>query len=124
MRKTVLLCSALSLGALLLQPSPSHATAPSVVEPTYDAAAKSLSVRIRHWSLFDSLHYVKVVDVKVNGTVVLTNKYDSQPGNEYSYRYDVAAAPGDVIEVTAKCNLWGSRTVEVTVPKAGNEPAK
>ena len=109
--------AALLLTATFLAPSPSHATAPSVVEPSYDVAAKTLSVKIRHWSLANSLHYVKFVEVKVNGTVLLTTPYDRQSATEYTYTYNVAAVPGDVIEVTARCNLWGSRTVGLTVPQ-------
>jgi hypothetical protein len=117
MRKTLPLIAGLSLTAALLLPSISHANGPSLVEPTYDLAAKSLSVKIRHRSLVDSLHYIKYVEIKVNGTLPLTNKYDKQPGSEYTYTYNVAASPGDVIEVTAKCNLWGSRTVGLTIPR-------
>lgn len=121
MRKT--LTAALFLTGLLLGPTASQATAPSLVEPAYDAAAGTLSVKIRHWSLFDGIHYIKYVDVKVNGALVSTNKYTNQPGNEYTYTYTVAAAPGDAVEVTARCNLWGSRTVEVKIPQAAGAPA-
>ena len=116
MRKTLPLIAVLFLTVTLLFPTVSHADAPSFVEPTYDLATKTLSVKIRHGSLVDSLHYIKYVEIKVNGSLPLTNKYDKQPGNEYTYTYNVAASPGDVIEVTAKCNLWGSRTVGLTIP--------
>lgn len=116
MRTTLPLAAALFLGTTFLSPSASHATAPSLVEPAYDAAAGTLNVKIRHWSLFDGLHYVKTVDVKVNGALVSDNVYKNQPGNEYSYSYKIAVAPGDAVEVTARCNLWGSRTVEIKIP--------
>ena len=117
MRKTLPLIAVLFLTVALLLPSVSHANAPSLVEPTYELAARTLSVKIRHRSLVDSLHYIKYVEIKVNGTLLLTNRYDKQPGSEYTYTYNVAANPGDVIEVSAKCNLWGSRTVGLTIPK-------
>jgi desulfoferrodoxin (superoxide reductase-like protein) len=124
MKKT--LSAVVFLCGFFLLPTISHATAPSIVEPTYEAATHTLSVRIRHWSFSDSLHYIKTVEVKVNGTVFSTNKYTSQPDTEYTYTYDVTAAPGDTIEVTASCNLWGSKTVALTLPKgtaaAGGEP--
>ena len=110
--------TSLLLAALLVLPAVSQATAPSVVEPTYDGAAKTLSVKIRHWSLSDYMHYIKFVVVKVNGNQVMENKYDRQPDTEYTYTYNLAANPGDVIEVTAKCNLWGSKTISITLPGA------
>ena len=117
MRRTLPVIAVLFSTVALLLPSVSHATAPSLVEPTYDLATETLSVRIRHWSLVNSLHYIKSVEIKVNGALVSTNKYDRQPGAEFIYTYHVAASPGDVIEVTARCNLWGSRTVELTIPE-------
>jgi hypothetical protein len=120
MRKTLPLIAVLFLTAAILLPSVSHANAPSLVEPTYDLATRTLSVKIRHSSLVNSLHYIKFVEIKVNGTLSSTNKYEKQPGSEYTYTYKVAASPGDVIEVTAKCNLWGSRTVGLTIPRPGD----
>lgn len=115
MRRTLPVIAALFSAVALLLPSVSHATAPSLVEPTYDLATETLSVRIRHWSLVNSLHYIKSVEIKVNGTLVSNNEYHKQPGAEFTYTYHVAASPGDVIEVTARCNLWGSRTVDLTI---------
>ena len=115
MRKTLPLIAVLFSTVALLLPSVSQANAPSLVEPTYDLAAKTLSVKIRHRSLVNSLHYIKSVEIRVNKTLLSTNEYDKQPGAEYTYTYNVAASPGDVIEVTAKCNFWGSRTVELTI---------
>lgn len=117
MRRTLPVVTVLFSTVALLLPSVSHATAPSLVEPTYDLAAKTLSVRIRHWSLVNSLHYIKSVEIKVNEALVSTNKYDGQPGAEFTYAYELAAGPGDVVVVTARCNLWGSRTVELTIPE-------
>ncbi|MBI5014148.1 MAG: hypothetical protein HZB55_01490 [Deltaproteobacteria bacterium] len=121
MKKTLPLTAILFLSLSLFLPSVSNATAPSLVEPTYDLATHTLSVRIRHWSLVNSWHYIKSVEVKVNGALVSTNSYDSQPDTEYTYTYNVAAGPGDGIEVTARCNLWGSRTVGITVPKPAQD---
>ena len=123
MRRREFLSTALILGPALLLPSAAHATSPSLVDPTYDAAAKALSVKIRHFSLFDSLHYIKFVDVKVNGTLALTKEYTSQPGNEYTYKYDLDAKPGDIVEVTAKCSWWGSRTTAIVLTATGQKPA-
>lgn len=118
MRKTWI--AAFLLAGGVFAPVSSHATAPSLVEPVYDAATKVLSVKIRHWSLSDGLHYIKTVEVKVNGAVVSTTPYERQPATEYTYTYPLTANPGDVIDVTAKCNLWGARTVGLTIPPAAS----
>ncbi len=124
MRRREFLSMGFVLGPALLLPSAAHATAPSVVDPTYSATAKVLSVKIRHFSLFDSLHYIKTVDVKVNGAAAFTKQYTSQPGNEYTYNYDLDAKPGDKIEVTASCSWWGSRTTAITIgPDGQSMPA-
>lgn len=123
MKRREFLSTSVFFGSALFLPSAAHATAPSLVDPTYNAASKILSVKIRHFSLFDSWHYIKTVDVKVNGTLAFTKEYTSQPGNEYTYNYDLDAKPGDTIEVTAKCSWWGSRTTAITLTPGGQTPA-
>jgi desulfoferrodoxin (superoxide reductase-like protein) len=123
MRRILPLAFVLFLGLLFLLPLVAGATPPKLVEPTYDAATKTLSVTISHWSLADGLHYVKYVDVSVNGVLVSTDKYSRQPDTEYTYTFTVEANPGDQIDVKVKCNLWGSRTGSLKVAGPAEAPA-
>ena len=100
-------------------PGTSLANAPSDVKLAYDAVSKKLSVTIKHPSSFPSIHHIKTVEIKKNGNVVSTAKYESQPDTaEFTYQYDLPAAEGDRIEATATCNIAGSRTATVTLGKA------
>jgi hypothetical protein len=58
------------------------------------------------------------VEIKMNGKSVSSNDYKSQPDkSQFVYSYKVQAAKGDVLEVTASCNIYGSKTVKLTVDK-------
>jgi desulfoferrodoxin (superoxide reductase-like protein) len=94
-----------------------QATAPSDVKCAYDAAAQTLQVTITHPSLFPTSHYIKNVEIRKEGKVILSQDYKQQPdAPAFSYTYKIQVAPGDVLDVKATCNLWGSKTVKFTVP--------
>jgi len=102
---------------VLTYPAVSQAHAPLDVFLTYDSQNQNLQVKITHKTPWMS-HYLKKVILKKNDTVLETFEYTSQPDpNEFTYTYKVEAAPGDVIEVTASCSIFGSKTATLTVPK-------
>jgi len=102
---------------MLTFPAASQASAPADVVLTYDQPGQNLQVKIIHKTPWTS-HYLKKVIVKKNGAAVETYEYTSQPDpNEFTYAYKLEAAPGDVIEVTASCNIFGSKTATLTVAK-------
>jgi hypothetical protein len=102
---------------LCFSPQLSYATAPKSVDLAYDAKTQTLSVTISHYTLAAGSHYIESVEIKKNGVAVSKTKYDAQPTSEiFIYAYKVSAAKGEVIEVNAACNLWGSKTSTLTVP--------
>ena len=102
-------------------PQVSYAHAPKDVKLEYNSDTKTLTVTIEHKSLFSSFHYIKTVEIKNNSAVISTNKYESQPGSSpFTYTYKVTAATGDKLEVTATCNISGSKTATLTVIPATN----
>ena len=111
------LCFALVAATLILTyPAVSEAHPPSDVVLTYDSPSQSLQVKITHKSPWTS-HYIKKVIVKKNETVE-EHEYTGQPDqNEFTYTYKLATVPGDVIEVTAICNIFGSKKATLTIPK-------
>jgi hypothetical protein len=113
-----ILCFTLTAAMLTLTyPGVCQAHAPSDLVLTYDQPSQNLQVKIAHKTPWTS-HYLKKVIVKKNGTVVETYEYTGQPDqNEFAYTYKVEAAPGDAIEVTASCNIFGSKTATLTIPK-------
>jgi desulfoferrodoxin (superoxide reductase-like protein) len=103
--------------SLCFIPQLSYATAPKSVDLAYDMDTQTLSVTINHYTLSAGSHYIKYVEIKKNGEVNSKNEYGSQPkGPIFTYTYKIAAAKGDVFEVTATCNLWGHKTSTLTIP--------
>ena len=95
---------------------PSYATAPKSVDLVYDMKTKTLSVTIDHYTLSAGMHHIQYVEIKKNGAAVSKTEYDTQPTDElFTYTYKIPAAKGDTFEVTATCNLWGSKTSTLTV---------
>jgi hypothetical protein len=95
---------------------PSYATAPKSVDLVYDMNAQILSVTISHYTLSAGGHRIKSVEIKKNGVVISKNEYDTQPTNElFTYTFKIPAVKGEIFEVTATCNLWGSKTSTLTV---------
>jgi thymidine kinase len=98
--------------------STASANPPKTVSAEYDLAAQKLTVKIDHSSFSPSMHYIKTVEVTKNGKVVLAQAYKNQPDkNPFEYSYDLPAAAGDVLEIKATCNMYGSKTISMTITK-------
>lgn len=125
-RSTVFL--KLFLGTLLFaltifcfSPQNSHADTPKDVTIKYDSGSQTLSVTITHKAMFPGMHHIKTVEIKKNNMVVSTTSYDTQPKEApFTYTYKLEAAKGDKLEVTATCNLSGSKTATATVSPEAN----
>lgn len=101
-----------------MYPRTSWANAPQDVKLSYDSQSQMLTVTITHKSPFPKFHYIKSVEIKKNGIVVSTNKYENQPDQAtFTYKYKVAAKVGETLEVKVSCSLYGSKTTEFTVGK-------
>jgi len=97
-------------------PLSSVAHGPSNVALSYDTAGQTLTVTITHSVSKPGGHFIDRVIVSKNGQEVLTQTYTSQPDAlTFAYSYEIPAAPGDVFEVKAKCNKFGSRKATLTV---------
>lgn len=92
------------------------ASSPKELLLTYDATARTLTVKITHSSAAPSFHYIEAVEIKKGGKTISSNEYKSQPDQAtFSYVYPIEAAPGDVLEVKASCSIFGSKTEKLTV---------
>lgn len=122
-RTTVVSTLVLSLLLFVLMvfcfsPCVSYADAPQDVKIEYDSSAQTLAVTITHKSSFPGFHHVKTVEIKKNAAVISTTNYDEQSAKSpFTYTYKVAAAEGDKLEVTATCNLSGSKTATITLSR-------
>lgn len=114
--------AALCLWAICLFAAPAAlADPPQEIGLTYDLPSQTLTVNITHKSFAAGMHYIKQIDIQKNGAPAAANSYKSQPGKtSFSYTYQIPAAVGDTLEVTAACNLQGSKTASLKV----GEPKK
>ncbi|MBN2284590.1 MAG: hypothetical protein JXO48_11930 [Deltaproteobacteria bacterium] len=87
---------------------------PQEVLLSYDLEAKVLSVAVTH-TRFSAGHYIDKIEIMKNGTSVASHSYTNQPSETFSYTYKLDAARGDVIEVKATCNKFGSASGKITV---------
>jgi desulfoferrodoxin (superoxide reductase-like protein) len=108
----------LSLTIFCFSQQISYANAPQDVKLEYNASTQNLAVTITHNSSSSGFHYIKYVEIKKNSGVLSTEKYDSQSAGTFTYNYKVPAIAGDKLEVTATCNLFGSKTTTITVSSA------
>ena len=107
------------LMAFCLYPQACYADAPQDVKLSYDFNAQMLAVTITHKASFPGMHHIKSVEIKKSGAVISTTNYDTQPAESpFTYTYKVVAAQGDKLEVTATCNLSGSKIATLTVTGA------
>lgn len=96
------------------------ANPPSITNMSYDSSTNTLTVSFSHIVDNPDSHYIESVEIKVNGEVVLSKTYTSQPGNSFTYEYDIEANPGDTIEITAICNLTGQDTDTLNIEDTTN----
>jgi hypothetical protein len=114
----------------LLMIPPSAATPPSAMSVSFDNTAHELMVTITHATTNPQIHYIRQVNVRINGSAATDRFYTSQPiSDTFTYIYPLQAIPGDTVEVTATCSLTGSstRTLIVqgdnTATSTGYEPS-
>jgi hypothetical protein len=121
----LVLFTTIILALLSCFPTSASAHPPKDIQLSYDAASKTLTTTITHNSVAPAMHYIKQVEIKKNGTLVSSNLYKSQPDkNSFTYTYSVPAAPGDVIEVTGTCNIYGSKMVKLDISKPAAKPGE
>ena len=108
------LCAMFSL--FVLCPMAAYAHPPKDVKIVYTITSQKLDVSVTHDTSFPGFHYINKIEIKKNGASAGVYNYQSQPTkSEFTYTYDVPAAQGDVLEVTAECKISGSKTVKATV---------
>lgn len=114
----VFVCSLILVTVCFMYPQMSLANAPKDVNLSYDSQSQMLTVTITHKSPFPKVHYIKIVEIKNNGSIVSTNKYKNQPDQAtFTYSYKVPAKAGETLEVNASCSMYGSKTVNLIVEK-------
>lgn len=114
----VFVCVFLFLAACLATPQYAAADPPRDITLIYNLQTQILTVTITHPSTFTSMHYINQVKISKNNVLVEKNDYKSQTDKKgFVYTYKIPAAPNDILEVTASCNIQGSKTATLKVVK-------
>jgi len=108
------LFAAILLG--LIVPMTLAAHPPGSITFVYNQSEQTLTVTIVHETSSPGSHYINKVILKKNGIPAGSYTYQNQPASpEFSYSYKLPAKIGDAVEITASCNVRGSKTVKWVV---------
>ena len=99
--------------------SVAYAHPPSDIKITFDLATKMLTAVIYHNVSNPLKHYIKKVDVGLNGKEILTQMISREDNNlTQTVTYLIPdAKPGDTISVEGYCSISGNLTRETKVEK-------
>ena len=107
----------LILMLLVFMPMIAFTNPPKKVVLSYDKESGNLAVSAIHSVKDVNDHFIITVEVKVNGENVISLDYKSQSSQESQ---DVKIEmpdlkPGDIAEVKATCNKFGSKSESITI---------
>jgi hypothetical protein len=110
----------LVIPAVIVGPVAAHP--PSAVNLAYNSSSGELAVTVTHVVPDPADHFIKLVEVRCGDAVLISEQYSSQPAaGTFTYRYTLAARDGDLLEVNASCNKFGSLTATIPV-QTGSPP--
>jgi len=97
---------------------PVAAHSPADMTISYDPNTARIYVTVTHIVDNPATHYLSRVKVKLNGNVISDPDYKSQPTKDtFTLTYDVNAASGDEVRVTATCVQGGVLEKTYKVPQ-------
>ena len=91
---------------------------PSDIKISYDPQTKMLTAVIEHGVSNPVTHYIKKVDVSLNGKEILQHEISREDNNQtQTVIYLIPDAnPGDTLSVEGYCSISGNLTRKITVP--------
>jgi len=117
MRKKILPLITLILAQLFFAAS-AFAHPPEALDVVTDLEKQTITVNITHNVAYPTAHYIKTVEIKKNGQLLISDPHKDQPSKDkFFYTYQGLIKEGDMIEVKAVCNIYGSRNASVKVTK-------
>ncbi len=110
----------LLLALVILTPLAAHP--PGSIDFNYDTETGILTVKVIHSVKDASKHYINKVEIELNGTQLIEQKFRSQldEENQEALYKVIDAKAGDKFTVEAYCNISGKKKTEfeVTQPKS------
>jgi hypothetical protein len=118
-KSNIVLCTLIAvIFCLAVISTTATAHPPGSLKIGYNLSSKALIVTIVHNSSSPNSHYINKITIKKNGRTAGSYTFQSQPtSSEFSYTFDLSARVGDIIEVTAYCNISGMKSARLTVKK-------
>ena len=94
-----------------------YAHPPGDIEMSFNTENNMIEATIPHNSSDNSDHFINNVQVYLNGDLHIEQDFIMQTDKEVQYLHYMipGAKAGDVIRLSAVCNKFGSREVEITV---------
>jgi hypothetical protein len=90
---------------------------PSSIGIVYNSGTKQVDVTITHNNGGTPGHYIEEVTIRVNGSIVNTSLYVSQPSVTFTYNYgNITANPGATIQATVVCTFSGPSSNSIVIP--------
>ncbi len=108
----------LALVSILFTTS-ANATPANAIHAKYDLERQELLVGIEHQSSKTKEHFIKEVEIAVNGLPVKTETFTLQSSHREQTMPPIKflAKPGDTITITAICNSGGIKKSKIVVKK-------
>jgi RNA-binding protein YhbY len=102
---------------VFLSSTTAYAHPPQDIQITFDAKAKMLSAVIVHNVSNPATHFIKEVDIALNGKEIIKQKMSRQDNNvSQSVMYVIPDAnEGDLISVEGYCSISGKLSKEIKV---------
>lgn len=93
----------------------------SNVDLKYDFNNQKLNITISHNTDDTNTHYIKKVEIYINGVTTIEEDYTSQPSsNTFTLSFDVSTNDGDVLKVETECSISGKTQDSITVKSKGD----
>jgi desulfoferrodoxin (superoxide reductase-like protein) len=114
-------CRGCIIGILLVLAMAGCAVAhgPKEVSIEFDPDEQLLTVVVDHGVKDAAEHYIKGIDVELNGEKIIEQSFKSQVdmGAQQAVYRVIDAGYGDELTVTAHCNLWGKKSQKIKIEK-------
>lgn len=114
MKKIVILVAFIIFSAVV---STAFAHPPSDIKITFDPQTKMLKAVVMHNTSNPTTHYIKKVDIGLNGEEIIEHTISREDNNEsQTVKYLISdAKDGDVISVEGYCNLSGKLRKDIII---------
>ena len=92
---------------------------PSQINIQYDPVTQLMSLDIIHPTQDAENHHIKLVEITLNGKWIIKQEFSVQTESlkHQTAALLVLAKPGDKIDITAVCNVFGKKEVSYIIPE-------